>query len=45
VAPHDAADERAQGRRQVPFAQGAVALPDVVNRRDERVPAIGPHAP
>lgn len=44
VARHDAADERARSRRRVPLAQGTVALPDVVNRRDERVPTIGPHA-
>jgi hypothetical protein len=45
VAPHDAAEKRAQSRHQAPLARGPNALYDIVNRRDEQVPAIGPDEP
>jgi hypothetical protein len=45
VAPHDAAEARAQSRHQAPLARGPGALYDVVNRRDEQVPVSGPREP
>jgi hypothetical protein len=44
VVPHDAAEERARSRHQGPLTQVPNTLYDIVNRRDEQVPASEPRA-